>query len=142
MRVSDALTSSWQILATCTPPARPRNQSRRFARLSSLNLGVRPACGVVCERDVAYSFAKDGAKLADRRVDDLMTKQAIACEANASKNEAERVMRQRRVRHSAAVEGSNLVGMLSIRDVMVWRLQELRTEVNVLRDAMIVARHR
>jgi hypothetical protein len=40
------------------------------------------------------------------------------------------------------MDGAKLVGMLSIRDVMVWRWQEARDEVNVLRDAMIAVRNR
>jgi hypothetical protein len=40
------------------------------------------------------------------------------------------------------MDGAKLVGMLSIRDVMVSRWQESRDEVNVLRDAMIAVRNR
>jgi hypothetical protein len=40
------------------------------------------------------------------------------------------------------MDGAKLAGMLSIRDVMVWRWQESRDEANVLRDAMIAVRNR
>ena len=56
--------------------------------------------------------------------------------------EAERLMNKHRVRHLPVTDGLKLVGMLSIRDVMVWRQQETRDEVNVLRDAMIAVRNR
>jgi CBS domain-containing protein len=51
-------------------------------------------------------------------------------------------MNKHRVRHLPVTDGLKLVGMLSIRDVMVWRQQETRDEVNVLRDAMIAVRNR
>jgi CBS domain-containing protein len=56
--------------------------------------------------------------------------------------EAEKHMNKHRVRHLPVMDGGKLVGMLSIRDVMVWRQREARDEVNVLRDAMIVVRNR
>lgn len=51
-------------------------------------------------------------------------------------------MNQHHIRHLPVVDRGKLVGMLSIRDVTVWRLQESRSPVNVLRDAVISARHR
>ena len=56
--------------------------------------------------------------------------------------EAEKLMNKLRVRHLPVMDGGKLVGMLSIRDVMVWRQQEARDEANVLRDAMIAVRNR
>jgi CBS domain-containing protein len=56
--------------------------------------------------------------------------------------EAERLMHKHRIRHLPVMDGLKLVGMLSIRDVMVSRWQESRDEVNVLRDAMIAVRNR
>jgi CBS domain-containing protein len=45
-----------------------------------------------------------------------------------------------RVRHSPVVANGNLVGIVSIRDVVKLRLENLETESNVLRDAYIAAR--
>ena len=51
-------------------------------------------------------------------------------------------MNKHRIRHLPVVDGGKLIGMLSIRDVTVWRLEESRNEVNLLRDVVIAARHR
>ena len=56
--------------------------------------------------------------------------------------EAEKLMNKQRVRHLPVMDGGRLAGMLSIRDVMVWRQQEARDEANVLREAMIAVRNR
>ena len=56
--------------------------------------------------------------------------------------DAEKLMHKHRIRHLPVIDGAKLVGMLSIRDVMVWRWQESRDEVNVLRDAIIAVRNR
>ena len=118
-------------------------------RLSALNIGAFPVCdargalvGIISERDVVRAFAKDGARLADMHVRDLMTREVTTCAQETPMVEAERLMHKHRVRHLPVMEGAKLVGMLSIRDVMVWRWQELRDEVNVLRDAMIAVRNR
>ena len=146
MRVSDVLKSNRQVLATCIPD---ESIASICTRLSALNIGAFPVCdahgalvGIISERDVVRAFAKDGARLADMHVRDLMTRDVTTCTQETSMVEAEKLMNKRRVRHLPITEGGKLVGMLSIRDVMVWRQQEARDEANVLREAMIAVRNR
>jgi CBS domain-containing protein len=146
MRVSDVLKSNQQVLATCIPDESIVSISKR---LSLLNIGAFPVCdangalvGIISERDVVRAFAKDGAWLADRHVRDLMTREVVTCGLDQPMLEAEKLMHKHRIRHLPVVDGATLVGMLSIRDVMVWRWQQSREEVSVLRDAMIAARSR
>ena len=146
MRVSDVLQSNRQTLQTCIPE---ESIATICTRLSNLNIGAFPVCdahgaliGIISERDVVRAFAKDGARLADRHVRDLMTREVQTCGLETPMVEAEKVMNKHRVRHLPVVDGGKLVGMLSIRDVMVWRQQEARDEANVLREAMIAVRNR
>ncbi len=146
MRVSDVLQSNRQTLQTCIPE---ESIASICTRLSALNIGAFPVCdahgalvGIISERDVVRAFAKDGARLADRHVGDLMTREVTTCGLDTPMVEAEKIMNRRRVRHLPVMDGRKLVGMLSIRDVLVWRQQEVRDEVNVLRDAMIAVRNR
>ena len=71
-----------------------------------------------------------------------MTREVITCGPDDSMADAEGLMDTHRIRHLPVVDRGKLIGMLSIRDVTAWRLQESRNEVNVLRDAVIAARHR
>jgi CBS domain-containing protein len=146
MRVSDVLQSNRQTLQTCIPE---ESIASICTRLSTLNIGAFPVCdahgaliGIISERDVVRAFAKDGARLADMHVRDLMTVEVKTCGLETPMVEAEKLMNKLRVRHLPVMDGGKLVGMLSIRDVMVWRQQEARDEVNVLRDAMIAVRNR
>ena len=146
MRVADVLKSNRQSLATCIPE---ESITSICTRLSALNIGAFPVCdahgalvGIISERDVVRAFAKDGARLADMHVRDLMTRDVTTCTQETSMVEAEKLMNKHRVRHLPVTEGAKLVGMLSIRDVMVWRQQEARDEANILREAMIAVRNR
>ena len=146
MRVADVLKSNRQSLATCIPE---ESITSICTRLSALNIGAFPVCdahgalvGIISERDVVRAFAKDGARLANMHVRDLMTREVTTCTQETPMVEAEKLMNKHRVRHLPVMDGAKLVGMLSIRDVMVWRQREARDEVNVLRDAMIAVRNR
>jgi CBS domain-containing protein len=50
------------------------------------------------------------------------------------------LMTNHRVRHLPVIANGNLVGIVSIGDVVKLRLEDLETESNVLRDAYIAAR--
>src|ERR1700722_19008797 len=146
MRVADVLKSNRQSLATCIPE---ESITSICTRLSALNIGAFPVCdargrliGIISERDVGRAFAKDGPRLADMHAHDLMSREVTNCPQETTMTEAERLMTKHRVRDLPVMDGGKLGGMLSIRDVMVWRQQEARDEVNVLRDAMIAVRNR
>ena len=146
MKVAEVLKSNRQVLARCTPEEPILVIAER---LHSLNIGAMPVCGankaligVISERDLVRGFARNGAKLTERYVRDLMTREVVTCGPDDTMAEAERLMNKHRIRHLPVVDGGMLVGMLSIRDVTDWRLQESRNEVNVLRDVVIAARCR
>lgn len=145
MKASDALQWNRQTLATCIPE---ESIVAFAARLSSLHIGAMPVVdshgalvGIISERDIVRGFARDGARLVERRVRDLMMREVVTCRPDASMSEAEKLMAQHHIRHLPVVDDAKVVGILSIRDVMAWRLRDSREEVNVLREAMITTRH-
>ena len=145
MKASDALQSNRQTLATCIPEELIVSLA---TRLNTLNIGAMPVTdatgalvGIISERDIMRAFAKDGARLVERRVRDLMAREVVTCGPESSMSEAERLMDKHRIRHLPIVDGAKVIGMLSIRDVMAWRLRDSRDEVNVLRETMIATRH-
>ncbi len=97
--------------------------------------------GVISERDIVRAFARDGARLLEQRVRDLMSRDVVTCGPETSLGEAEKLMVKHRIRHLPIVDGEKIFGMLSMRDVMAWRLRDSRDEAAVLREAMIASRH-
>src|SRR6202035_5394906 len=118
MRVADVLKSNRQSLATCIPE---ESITSICTRLSALNIGAFPVCdahgtlvGIISERDMVRAFAKDGARLADMHVRDLMIREVTTCPKEMTMVEAERLMHRHRIRHLPVMDGLELVGMLSI----------------------------
>ncbi len=145
MRIGVFLRAKSQRPITCAPEDAVETVAMR---LSAHNIGAMPVCdvggalvGVISERDLVRAFAKDAARLRERRVRDLMSREVVTCAPGDSMAAAEKLMNAHRIRHLPVVEGAELVGMLSIRDAIVARLRETRDEVNFLRDAVVAARH-
>jgi CBS domain-containing protein len=89
--------------------------------------------GVISERDIAYALCTHKADLHAMPVSALMTKAVITCSATDSVAIVASTMMSRNVRHLPVKEGDRLVGMVSIRDVLNLRLDELQRETGLLR---------
>ena len=70
-----------------------------------------------------------------------MTKAVVVCSPEDSITDLMKLMTQRRIRHVPVKDGDQLVGIISIGDVLKHRLGELQVEANVLRDYAAAARH-
>jgi CBS domain-containing protein len=91
--------------------------------------------GVISERDIAYGLSIHKADLHTLLVSVLMTKTVITCSPNDNIAKVTSTMLSRNVRHLPVVdEGNRLVGMVSIRDVLNLRLDELQRETAQLRN--------
>jgi CBS domain-containing protein len=90
------------------------------------NVGALPVVdnktlvGVVSERDYTRKIILKGRSSKDTLVSDIMTKQVLTVNPSTSITECMRTMTDRRVRHLPVLDGSNLVGILSIGDVVNW----------------------
>jgi CBS domain-containing protein len=96
--------------------------------------------GIVTERDLAYGLAAHGSNLPTIAVSRLMTNVVVVCSPEDSIAHVMKLMTQRRVRHLPVKEGDQLVGIVSIGDVLKHRLDELELEANVMRDYAVAAR--
>jgi len=74
--------------------------------------------GIISERDIAYGLAKNGEKLAGMKVSDIMTRVVLVCSPQDSIDEVMDLMTQRRIRHLPVKDGDELVGMISMGDVV------------------------
>lgn len=90
--------------------------------------------GVISERDVAYGLSIHKADLHTLLVSALMTKTVITCSPNDNIAQVASTMLSRNIRHLPVDDGNRLVGMVSIRDVLNLRLDELQRETALLRN--------
>ena len=90
--------------------------------------------GMFSERDVLHALARHGAEALAFEVHELMTPDVTTCAPTDRIDEVMKVMTAHRVRHLPVMEGGQLVGLVSIGDLVKHRLDEKETEANVLRD--------
>jgi CBS domain-containing protein len=69
-----------------------------------------------------------------------MTRVVVVCSPEDSITAVMKLMTQRRVRHLPVKQGDQLVGIISIGDVLKHRLEEVELEANVMRDYAVAAR--
>jgi CBS domain-containing protein len=87
--------------------------------------------GIVSERDVVRQLVA-APSIAGLHVRDVMTTPALTCELSARVHDLMATMTERRIRHLPVVEDGQLVGIVSIGDVVKWRIDELRTTTEQL----------
>ena len=145
MKVSDIIQAKGSVVKTIRPEASARELS---VRLHADQIGAmvvssddRSIDGIVTERDLAYGLAAYGTELPMIAVSRIMTKAVLVCSPEDSITHVMKLMTQRRVRHLPVKEGNQLVGIISIGDVLKYRLDELELEANVMRDYAVAARH-
>ena len=91
--------------------------------------------GLVTERDVVRAVAHHGANAPMLRVRDIMSTGVPTCAPDDDIASLMRTMTSRRYRHVPVVQGRELIGIVSIGDVVKQRLEDLEVETSVLRDA-------
>jgi CBS domain-containing protein len=76
--------------------------------------------GVFTERDYTRKVALHGKNSKETRVWEIIPREIISVTPNDSVEECMRLMTQHRVRHLPVVEGTNVVGIVSIGDLVNW----------------------
>ena len=91
-------------------------------------------CGIISERDLARGLADHGAGLLEMTVAELMTAKVVTCSPDDGLASLMQTMTERRFRHLPVVKDGELIGIISIGDVVKYRLQELEAETHMLQD--------
>lgn len=94
----------------------------------------RRIAGIISERDVMRQIASGGPATLDKTVDAVMVRDVITCTRSDTVTQLMTVMTERRIRHLPVVENENLVGIISIGDVVKRRIEESEYETEALRQ--------
>jgi CBS domain-containing protein len=90
--------------------------------------------GVISERDLVRNIARIGAAALKCTVGEVMTRNIVTARAHETLETAMDRMTDRRIRHLPVVEGGRLLGVVSIGDLVKWRIAEARAEVEAVRS--------
>ena len=90
--------------------------------------------GIFSERDFINAIARDGAAVLGLNVQELMTKRIISCRSTDRVDTVLAIMTNVRIRHLPVIDDGELKGLVSIGDLVKYRLDEKELEASVLLD--------
>ncbi|MCR9071943.1 MAG: CBS domain-containing protein [Alphaproteobacteria bacterium] len=88
--------------------------------------------GILSERDVVRTLAEQGGDVLDEPVSALMTAKVVTCTPSQTIADVMEMMTSGRFRHVPVLQDGRLAGMISIGDVVKFRLEETEEEVRQL----------
>jgi CBS domain-containing protein len=110
------------------------------ALLAERRIGALPVAddgavlGIFSERDVIYCLESAGAAALDKKVADVMSAPAITITRDTPILAGLAEMSRRRIRHLPVVEENRLAGIVSIGDLVQYRLEQVEREAEALRS--------
>ena len=90
--------------------------------------------GIMSERDVIYCLKDHGAEVLDWPVSRLMTSPAITVDPSTDVLNALALITRKRVRHLPVVSDGQLVGIVSIGDLVKYRIERIEFEAQAMRE--------
>ena len=90
--------------------------------------------GILSERDIVGGMGPHGADLHDVPVSELMTTSLVKCAPDDTVLEAMAMMTDRRIRHLPVFDGDELVGLISVGDLVKCRISEVQAEAEAMRQ--------
>ncbi len=99
-----------------------------------LVLAAGNLAGILSERDFARKVALEGMTAKDTRVWEIMTERVICVRSEQGLAECMRLMTDKRIRHLPVLESNQLVGVISIGDVVKTIITEQEAIIEGFRD--------
>ena len=93
--------------------------------------------GIVSERDVVKALARHGAQVLDLRASDLMTRAVVTATPDTSVDAAMEMMDAGYFRHLPVLEGGKLAGIISVRDLVKFRLMQHQHDLDSLKAYIV-----
>lgn len=137
MLVSQILKVKGDMVFTASPSetlndvARQLNERRVGAVVVVDDSGA--VVGIISERDVVTAVAKDGVDALSQTIDCCMTRDVIFATPAETVDHLLGRMTDRRIRHLPVMKEGRLAGLVSIGDLVKWKITEVEAEADGLR---------
>ncbi len=89
--------------------------------------------GILSERDIVRVLGEQGAAVLAEPVSAVMTRKVVHCRPNETVAGIMEMMTLGKFRHLPVLDGERVVGLISIGDVVKWRVGEYENEQEALR---------
>jgi CBS domain-containing protein len=90
--------------------------------------------GILSERDIVRAVARQGASALEAPISQYMTKAVKTCACGDTLRSIMERMTAGRFRHMPILDSGRCIGIISIGDVVKFRLGELEAEASAMRD--------
>jgi CBS domain-containing protein len=108
--------------------------------MSEKNIGALPVlennllCGIFSERDYARKIVLLNKKSQDTPISEIMTSTVITVGPNDTIDECMEIMSSKKIRHLPVMQGNQMVGIISIGDVVTNIIQAQKETINHLQN--------
>ena len=138
MQTHQILDRKGRDVATITPgsPVRAAVEQLGTANVGALVVSEdgTTVAGILSERDVVRRLASDGPALLDQPVSSIMQADVLTCSGTDLVDDLMHRMTEHRIRHLPVVDDGQLVGIISIGDVVKTHVDALETERDQIVD--------
>jgi CBS domain-containing protein len=106
--------------------------------MADKNVGALPVVdngqlvGMISERDYTRKVILKGKSSKDTPVREIMTQELVSVNAADSVSECMRVMTDSRIRHLPVMEGKEMIGLVSIGDLVKWIISVQTATIDAL----------
>ncbi|MEE8191344.1 MAG: CBS domain-containing protein [Gemmatimonadales bacterium] len=145
MRITDILRVKGSEVVTIEPHRTVADAIETLNRHKIGGLVVTGAdgriAGIITERDILRVAAEQCDRIKETVIGDVMTKDVIIGVPEDKLDYVMGIMTKNRIRHMPVIDGDQLVGIVSIGDVVNAHLEEREFENRLLRDYIHGATH-
>jgi CBS domain-containing protein len=96
--------------------------------------------GVVSEHDFLQAISESGTPILNAPVGHIVTSPLVAISPEETITHVMQLMTHSRMRHLPVMDNGELVGVVSVGDLVKYRLEELEMDSSVLRDLAVAVR--
>lgn len=96
--------------------------------------GAGNLAGVLSERDIVRQVARNGAEALALKVSDTMTRDVVTMATSETLDAALQLMTDRRIRHLPVTVEGEMVGVISIGDLVKWKIAGAEAEAEAMKS--------